>query len=103
MGASHPPVSLKVIKSIQIHTALARNSQGSAPREDSLSRSPGADTTDHPVTMLKFSNEYSQSVWPVEVVKPEFNISEGHKSDILIGAGYNSMTSRLNSPKEKGV
>ena len=75
MGASHPPVSMKVIKSIQIHTALARNSQGTAPREDSLSRSPGADTTDHPVTMLKFSNEYSQSEQPEIAKNPDFNIS----------------------------
>ncbi len=76
MDASHPPVGLKVIKCVLSHTALAQNSLGSSPREDSLSRSHGADTTDHPVTMLKYSNEYSQSVWLEMVKKPDFNISE---------------------------
>ena len=75
MGASHPPVGLKVIKSVLSHTALARNSLSLLLGR---TRSPahGADTTDHPVTMLKISKEYSQSVWLEMVKKPDFNISE---------------------------
>lgn len=75
MDASHPPVGLKVIKCVVSQTVLSHDSRGYDQQEDSHSRLIRRPIPYHRITMLKYSNEYSQSVWLEMVKKPDFNIS----------------------------
>ena len=74
MDASHPPVGLKVIKCVVSQTVLSHDSRGYDQQEDSHSRLIRRPIPYHRITMLKYSNEYSQQVRDEWVQIRHFNI-----------------------------
>ena len=92
MGASHPPVGLRVIKSVLSQTVLSHDSRGYGQQEDSHSRLIRRPTPYHRITMLKYSNEYSQQMRSEKAKNRCFNIWRSELSLFLQSAGYNIVT-----------
>ena len=74
MGASHPPVGLKVIKCVLSQTVLSDDKRGYDQQEDSHSHLIRRPIPYHRITMLKYSNEYSQQMRSESVQVRNFNI-----------------------------
>ena len=94
MDAPHPPVGLKVIKCVVSQTILSHDSRGYDQQEDSHSRLIRRPIPHHRITMLKYSNEYSQQMRSEKAKNRYFNIWRSELSLFLQSVGYNIVTPR---------